>query len=369
MTMRQGRHKWEILQDLSSGTGQGNVSIVTRRGDQEPTERMFQALARGVIKAIKTREDIETGRREFEKSMLDFIEHRYTLGALKQLKNPADEEAKARLRMEAALYERISDPHLVALLDVNLAEQEQWLVTEYQPNGTLENRLADFKGNALATLKAIRPVVNVLAKMHSEKFVHRDFKPGNIFIGRQSQFVLGDAGLAFYDSVARVSQTYENVGTREYMPAWAYGEQSEIKPAFDVFSVGKVIWAMIAGRPACRLWYVLKDDFNLSKIFADNSEMLWINELLSRCVLEEERDMKILNGTALLKEIDAAIYKIAVNATPPSEARMAGRTCRLCFSGTYQTDRRGHAGSVGDCCLRCDRCGHLQFFMDPPLKQ
>src|SRR5262249_51082859 len=162
-------------------------------------------------------------------------------------------------------------------------------------------------------------------RIHSEKFVHRDFKPGNVFIGRNGQFVLGDAGLAFYDNGARVSLSYENVGTRDYMPAWAYGEKTDIRPTFDCFSVGKVIWAMIAGRPACPLWYVTRDDFNLMKRFPQKEEMLWVNQLLQKCVVQDEEEMKVQDGAGLLEEIDAIIYRMAMHAVPTSETRMAGR--------------------------------------------
>ena len=179
---------WEKIRELSSTTGQGNVWIVAKRGDSEPTERLLKALQLSIGKSIRTPEEIETGRRDFESAMHDFMAYKYVLGAMKQLKNPNDLEAKERLRTEIDVYEKISDPHLVALLDQNLSED--WIVTEFQPNKTLDDRLAQFRGNALETLHAIRGVVGVLAKMHSHGFTHRDFKPGNIFVGRTNQLVL-----------------------------------------------------------------------------------------------------------------------------------------------------------------------------------
>jgi hypothetical protein len=89
--------------------------------------------------------------------------------------------------------------------------------------------------------------------------------------------------------------------------------------------------------------------------------MFWINDLLSKCVVEEEKDMKITDGTALLNEIDAAILRIAARAVPPMNAGKVGRTCRVCFAGTYEDYTSGHRQGIGNC-LRCNGCGHLEFF-------
>src|SRR5262245_15576799 len=156
-----------------------------------------------------------------------------------------------------------------------------------------------------------------------------------------------------------------NVGTREYMPAWAYGEKTEIRPTFDCFSVGKVIWAMVAGRPACRLWYVFKDEFNIEKLFPEHTEMLWVNELLARCVVEEEKDMRVRDGRTLLFGIDATIDAIEANAIPATHLRRIKRLCRICRQGFYQPNPNITIGSGGSENLihpdQCMACGHLDF--------
>ena len=105
---------------------------------------------------------LEESRRRFGDALHDFTSGKYDLGALKQLLSPT-KEAKARLQTEAEVYEKISDPHLLKILDKNL--DENWIVTEFQPNGTLSDRLESFKGDALKALREIRPAVNVLTKM------------------------------------------------------------------------------------------------------------------------------------------------------------------------------------------------------------
>src|SRR5262245_48152808 len=91
--------------------------------------------------------------------------------------------------------------------------------------------------------------------------------------------------------------------------------RSEIRPTFDVFSVGKVIWAMIAGQPRVPLCYIHEEHSELTKLFPDNGAMLWANELLNKCIVEKESQMKIQDAAALLKEIDVIIE--AQLAAPP----------------------------------------------------
>jgi serine/threonine protein kinase len=93
------------------------------------------------------------------------------LAAKKQLINP-DDESRARLAREVEVYEAISNPHLLRVLDNNL--HENWIITEYQPLGSLDKRLKEYRGDVLGALKAIRPLVGVLAEMHRLNFVHRD---------------------------------------------------------------------------------------------------------------------------------------------------------------------------------------------------
>ncbi len=154
------------------------------------------------------------------------------------------------------------------------------------------------------------------------------------------------------------------------MLAWAYDKKSVINPTFDAFSVGKVIWAMIAGRPACSLWYFRKPENDLTRLFPNQLEMHWINRLLDRCVVEEENQMKILNGEEFLTAIDSANGAIKAQAIPP-ELVHSDRVlfpCRVCSIGEYMpaqislgNDVNGSAGKAS----KCSQCGHVAFFYKP----
>jgi len=347
------------IEPLGEG-GQGTVWLVKKSGQPDPVEEMVLEI-RNILHGGNTPETLQLRHQELRKALTSFLEGKYIFGAKKQLLNPTP-EMNARLAREAEVYERIADPHLLRLLDKDI--NNNWIVTEYHPQGSLQDRLENYRGDVLKTLLAIRPLAYVLTKMHEENFVHRDFNPRNIFVGRDGQLVLGDAGLALAlsEDETRVTKTTESVGSRHYKPAWTYGGRLEnVTPTFDIFSVGKVIWAMIAGRTTCPLWYVVEDKYDLELLFPNRTEMLWINRLLGKCVVEKEREMKLRDGADLLREIDVTLGAVLARAVPPDQV-LNVRRCRVCFIGKYIDDKSGHKGGLANNALRCNECGHLDFF-------
>jgi hypothetical protein len=81
------------------------------------------------------------------------------------------------------------------------------------------------QGDVLGSLLAFRSLLEAVAKLHEKGYVHRDIKPDNIFVADDGHLVLGDFGLVIEPGAAdgRLTDTYENVGSRDWMPGWAMG--------------------------------------------------------------------------------------------------------------------------------------------------
>jgi serine/threonine protein kinase len=304
------------------------------------------------------------------------------LAALKVLHEPKDareedpERARERIRREMKAISEVSHPNLLRIKEAD--PDGGWFAAEYHPNGPLSERPDLFKGDLRRALEALRPPVEGVAELHSQGRVHRDIKPANTFISREGQLVLGDFGLVFFtdDERARLSATFENVGSRDWMPLWAQSMRiEEVRPTFDVFTLGKVLWSMVSGEPFLRGWYYDDEDypqFNVEKMFPDEPSIRFVNRLLSKCVVEREKNC-LPDAGALLAEIDKVLPVFDRGGGEPLGENIE-RHCRVCGVGTYERASLNDlansgfsmpAGSRGLYMFTCRHCGHVQLFLFP----
>jgi serine/threonine protein kinase len=170
---------------------------------------------------------------------------------------------------------------------------ENWIVTEYCSGGTLERHLPRYRGNAQLAVAGLFPLVKTVGQLHQDGIVHRDIKPQNIFIGDGGELLLGDFGIVFLPNQAeRLSVMGESVGPRDFMPPWVFrGEQPpKIRPAFDVYMLGKVLWCMVTGRMKLHREDFREDGFDVVKLFPSDPYMHVINTILEKCVVSREED-------------------------------------------------------------------------------
>lgn len=376
---------WRIIKELGEG-GQGKVSLVEKLSyHNEVVNKVV-----GTIRKLVASEKAEIINKEAYSLPLFFSEYADDLqknkhrGALKQLHASGDatyRKALERMEKEIAGMEEISHPNIVKILDKNL--NAGWFVMEYFEHGSLDKHLDLFKGNALRSLHAFRNLVEAVAMMHSRKLIHRDIKPQNIYVRAPMELIIGDLGLIFMqgDDRSRISETYENVGSRDWMPMWAQGKILElVNPSFDVFGLAKILWTMISGKTKLPFYYYDHDEYNLERLFPGKDEMSAINTLFSKCIVEHEKDIKIKNAVELLNEIDKTLRQVEIKAP-----RLVGNTkrhCQVCGIGIYTliVDRNPTAahnfgisptGNSGFKIYTCNNCGHAQLFYfqgtDAPL--
>ena len=172
----------------------------------------------------------------------------------------SDRESYARFRREAEIASRIGHPNIVTVHDFNvLATGTPYLVLEHLDGEDLAQRLTRGKLPLPTALGIARQIGSALHAAHKADVVHRDLKPGNVFLMATEiggELVDQVKVLDFGISKIRGSQTVQTqdsvlLGTPQYMaPEQALGKNTEIDGRTDVFALGAIVYEMITGRPA-----------------------------------------------------------------------------------------------------------------------
>lgn len=310
--MRLGR--WETIRELGRG-GQGVVHQALDTNKVDIDGKIVPAMVQAVQALQKI--TIAGGHEKHALQLLQATEQYLSRldprnsGALKVLHSDLPDRAKAlaRLERETAVLSREAHRHIVRILDASVSGG--WFVTEYFPEGSLAQHAHRFRGRPVTALEALRPLVEAVVTLHADGIVHRDIAPKNVFVAPHG-LVLGDFGLVYPGEVGtRPSGTYENVGSRDWMPPWAMGRRQENPtPAFDVFTLGKLLWVLVSGRHILPLHYFRDPDFDLEAQFPSDTRMVIVNGLLARCIVEREEQC-LPTATEMLVVLDEALARLA----------------------------------------------------------
>lgn len=160
--------------------------------------------------------------------------------------------ARHRFRRERQILARLSHPNITRLLDGGVnAEGLPYLVTEYVEGVPLDEYVTTAQPPLRNRLALFLDLCSALAFAHRNLVVHGDIKPNNVLVTADGVPKLLDFGIArlLDPDSSSITQTASIALT----PAWASPEQLKGDPASipaDLYSLGRVFYELIAGRPA-----------------------------------------------------------------------------------------------------------------------
>jgi len=171
--------------------------------------------------------------------------------AVKVFKQAAlDVESDARLRRELSLSRLLVHPNVVQLYAIGLAFGMRYVTLELLVGSDLANRM---HSGALPLSEGLDYLVQAcagLAAAHDIGIVHRDVKPENCFITKDSRVKLMDFGIAKARDISGLTATGMVAGTPAYMAPEQVLNFSSVTPAADQYSLGIVAYEMFtAARP------------------------------------------------------------------------------------------------------------------------
>ena len=161
-----------------------------------------------------------------------------------------DPAVRTRFTREAQTSAQLSHSHIVPIYDVGEVEGIAYFVMGYVTGGNLAALLAREPRQPLdETRRIICEVADALAYAHTRGVIHRDIKPDNILLDRDTgRAMVTDFGIArAMEGGTRLTQTGIAVGTPTYMsPEQAEG--IEVDGRSDIYSLGVVAYQMLTGR-------------------------------------------------------------------------------------------------------------------------
>ncbi len=195
--------------------------------------RIIEELGRGGMGVVYKAEDLKL-RREVALKFLP-----------REISN--DPQAKSRFIQEAQAASAIQDNNICTVHDIGETDDgEMFIVMDCYEGESLKEKISRGPMTRDEVLDIAAQIGGGLSKAHEKGIVHRDIKPGNIFITKQGVVKILDFGLAKASGRTQLTQIGSTVGTCNYMsPEQARGE--EVDRRTDIWSLGVVIYEMLAG--------------------------------------------------------------------------------------------------------------------------
>lgn len=154
----------------------------------------------------------------------------------------------AEYREEAQKLAKLEHPGVVPIYDIGYtAEYPVFLVTKFLEGGTLTDWVQTARPDFLTVARLIADVAEALHATHLKGIFHRDIKPPNILVDAHGKPCLADFGLALTEGHG-LDAAPEILGTPAYMsPEQAAGEGHRVDGQTDIFSLGVVLYELLAG--------------------------------------------------------------------------------------------------------------------------
>jgi len=163
---------------------------------------------------------------------------------------------RKRFLGEARAANQIDHENIIDVTDFGETDDGYvYLVMEYLQGHPLDRTLATGPLPAMRALRIAEQVAQGLGRAHELDVIHRDVKPGNVFLVRRrdgSDLVkLLDFGIARFERELRVTTRGTLLGTPEYI-APEQAHTGEVSPRTDLYALGCVLYEMLVGHPPFR---------------------------------------------------------------------------------------------------------------------
>jgi serine/threonine protein kinase/tetratricopeptide (TPR) repeat protein len=235
-------------------------------------------------------------------------------------------ETLARFQREARAAASLDHPNILPIYDVGATEDGlPFFSMKFASGGSLLDSRESFRDSPRRTVQLIATVARAIDHAHRQGILHRDLKPGNILLDARGEPMVSDFGLAkWLDTASELTCTLTVFGTPGYIaPEQAANAAADLTPATDVYSLGAILFELLAGRPPFLGEHAVavirqaadNDAPKLRSIMAGVSRDL--ETICARC-LERDPNLRYQSAAALADELDRWLEGRPIRARPVS---------------------------------------------------
>ena len=159
-------------------------------------------------------------------------------------------EMLARFRREAEAAASLDHPHILPIYEVSETEDGvPFFSMKLATGGSLRSAASVLRGKTRECVQLVAKIARAIAYAHEQGILHRDLQPGNILLDARGEPLVSDFGFAkLLNQESDLTQTLTTLGT----PGFIAPEQAEgtnFSPAGDIYSLGAILFNLLADRP------------------------------------------------------------------------------------------------------------------------
>jgi serine/threonine protein kinase/tetratricopeptide (TPR) repeat protein len=161
-------------------------------------------------------------------------------------------ETLVRFRREAEAAASLDHPNILPIYEVGESEDGlPFFSMKFAASGSLLDNQSSLHGEIRTIVALMAKVARAVQYAHGQSILHRDLKPGNILLDGRGEPLVSDFGLAkWLDTNSDLTRTLTIFGTPGYIaPEQAKGRAGSLKPTADIYSLGAILFDLLAGRP------------------------------------------------------------------------------------------------------------------------
>jgi len=160
--------------------------------------------------------------------------------------------ALQRFRREAQAVASLDHPNILPIYEVSESEDGlPFFSMKFAEKGSLQENAPSLRDQPRKCVQLMAKVAHAVEYAHSRGVLHRDLKPGNILLNDRGEPLVSDFGLAkLLDGNNDLTRSLTTFGTAGFIAPEQAGDAAvDLTPVADVYSLGAVLFNVLAGRP------------------------------------------------------------------------------------------------------------------------